>query len=115
MKWWEDISVNYTANMKNTVTIADSLLFESETWDKMQNGIKHSIPISSSVKLLKHFTWTNSINITDRMYARTIEKNWVDDTLFSGTDTIVGYVKVDTISGFRNACDHSEGFIYLYT
>ncbi len=107
MRWWEDISVNYTANMKNTVTIEDSLLFQPETWDKMQNGIKHSIPISSSVKLFKHFTWTNSINMTDRMYFRTIRKDWDGDTLFSGNDTIVGYVRTDTVNGFSNAFDGS--------
>lgn len=107
MKWWEDISVNYTVNFKNTVTIADSLLFEPETWDKVQNGFKHSIPISSSIKLLKYFTWTNSININDRMYFSTIEKSWVDDTLFLNNDTIVGYVKDDTLRGFKNAIDAS--------
>ncbi len=107
IRWWEDISVNYTANFKNTVTIEDTLLFKPETWEKLQNGIKHSIPVSSSIKLFKYFTWTNSININDRMYFRTIEKNWIDDTLFSGNDTIVGYVDVDTISGFRNAFDGS--------
>lgn len=107
MRWWEDISVNYTANFKNTVTIEDSLLFQPETWDKMENGIKHSIPISSSVKLLKYFTWTNSVNVNDRMYFKTVEKNWVDDTLFTENDTIVGYVKKDTIAGFKNAIDGS--------
>ncbi len=107
IRWWEDISVNYTANFKNTVTIEDSLLFKPETWDKLQNGIKHSIPVSSSIKLLKYFTWTNSININDRMYFRTVEKNWIDDTLFSGNDTIVGYLKTDTIDGFKNAFDAS--------
>jgi lipopolysaccharide assembly outer membrane protein LptD (OstA) len=106
-KWWEDISINYTVNMKNTITTADSLLFDPSAWAKMQNGIKHSLPISSSVKLLKYFTWTNSINVTDRMYFRTIEKYWVDDTLISGNDTIVGYTDVDTIPGFRNAIDGS--------
>ena len=104
-RWYEDISVNYTSNFKNTVTIEDSLLFQPETWDKMQNGIKHSIPVSSSVKLLKYFTWTNSVSINDRMYFRTIEKNWSDDTLFINNDTIVGYVKEDTISGFSNSID----------
>jgi len=106
-RWYEEISINYTANLKNTVTIEDSLLFEPETWDQVQNGLKHSIPISSSIKLLKYLTWTNAISITDRMYIRTIEKNWVDDTLFSGNDTIVGYVKKDTIDGFKNAIDGS--------
>ncbi len=106
-RWWQDISISYAADMKNTVTIEDSLLFQPETWNKMQNGIKHSVPISSSIKLLKYFTWTNSINVSDRMYFKTIEKNWVDDTLFTGSDTIVGYVKEDTISGFKNAIDGS--------
>jgi len=107
MRWWEDISISYTTNMKNSVTVADSLLFQPETWDKMLNGIKHSIPVSSSVKLLKYFTWTNSISMTDRMYFRTIRKNWNEDTLISGGDTIVGYVQTDTINGFSNAFDGS--------
>ena len=106
-RWYEDISVNYTSNFKNTVTIEDSLLFQPDTWNKMQNGIKHSVPISSSVKLLKYFTWTNSINLNDRMYFRTIEKNWSDDTLFVDNDTIVGYVIEDTIPGFSNEIDGS--------
>jgi len=106
-RWWEDINMSYTVNMKNSVTVADSLLFSPETWDKMLNGIKHSIPISSSVKLLKYFTWTNSINMNDRMYFRTIRKDWDEDTLFSGNDTIVGYVRTDTIDGFSNAWDAS--------
>ncbi|MEN8224992.1 MAG: putative LPS assembly protein LptD, partial [Bacteroidota bacterium] len=107
MRWYEDVSVNYTTNFKNTVSIEDSLLFQPETWDKMQNGIRHSIPVSSTIKLLKYFTWTNSISVNDRMYFKTIEKNWVDDTLFSGNDTIVGYVDRDTITGFNNAIDGS--------
>lgn len=96
MRWWEDISVTYSSNFKNTVTIEDTLLFQPETWDKMQNGIKHSLPVSSSIKLLKYFTWTNSVSVNDRMYFRTIEKNWVDDTLIT-----------DTINGFKNAIDGS--------
>jgi len=106
-RWWEDINMSYTANMKNTVTIEDSLLFQPETWEQVQNGIKHSIPVSSSIKLLKYFTWTNSVNMTDRMYFRTIRKTWDEDTLFSGNDTIVGYVRTDTINGFSNAFDAS--------
>jgi hypothetical protein len=45
--------------------------------------------------------------MTDRMYFRTIRKTYDQDTLFSGNDTIVGYVRTDTINGFSNAFDAS--------
>ncbi|MBU2650330.1 MAG: hypothetical protein KKA81_05300 [Bacteroidetes bacterium] len=107
LRWYENISMNYTMNAKNTVTTADSLLFKDDVFKDMRNGIKHTIPISSSIKLLKYFTWTNSINITDRMYFRYIDRYWTNDTLFSGNDTTVGYVRTDTINAFRNAFDYN--------
>ncbi|MFO8128877.1 MAG: putative LPS assembly protein LptD [Bacteroidales bacterium] len=105
LKWYENISMNYTMNARNTVTAPDSMIFKPDVFEEMKNGIKHSIPISSSVKVLKHLTWTNSINITDRMYFKSIHKSWSEDTLITNGDTTVGYVKIDTVSAFKNAFD----------
>ena len=71
----------------------------------MQNGIRHSIPISSSVKVMKYFTLTNSVNINERWYFKTIKKEWSNDTLFSGNDTTIGYLKTTEIKGFSRAVD----------
>jgi hypothetical protein len=48
--------------------------------------MKHSIPISTSVKLLKYFTFSSRFNLTERWYLTQIEKSWdgrsiVNDTL----------------------------------
>lgn len=107
LRWYENISVNYNMNAKNTVTTADSILFTQDVFKEMKNGVNHRASISSPIKVLKHFTWTNSVNLTDRMYFQSIEKNWLNDTLISGNDTTVGYVKTDTVPGFRNAIDGS--------
>ena len=104
-RWYENISVDYNMNAKNSFSVPDSLLFTSDVFDQMRNGIQHNIPVSSSVKVLKHLTWTNSINMRDRMYFESIRKNWVD-TVFTPTDTIPGYVKTDTVEGFRNAFNY---------
>jgi len=107
-RFYEDITMSYTLNAKNTITTADSILFEPGTLQKyMQNGAIHKIPISLPLKIMKFFNLSTSISLTDRMYSQSIRQNWSEDTLFIRDDTLVGYVKTDTVQGFRNAFDFS--------
>lgn len=106
-KWYENISMNYTMNAKNTTSIEDSLLFKPGFINEFKNGIKHSIPISSTIKVLKHFNLTNSINVTDRMYFESYRKYWSNDTIINGNDTTIGYVATDTVRNFNNIVDFS--------
>lgn len=106
-KWYENISMNYTMNAKNTTSTPDSMLFKPGFINEFKNGIKHSLPVSSSVKVLKHFNLTNSINITDRMYFESYRKYWSNDTLLNGNDTTIGYIATDTLRNFNNIVDFS--------
>ena len=58
--------------------------------------MRHSIPITSSFKIFKYFTSTQSINITERWYVDQINKNW------NGTEIIT-----DTIYKFTRGGDYS--------
>ncbi len=102
LRWYENISMSYQTNMQNNITGYDSTILSGNILDKMQNGIKHTIPISNSMKLLKYFNWTNTFNYNERWYFRTIEKHWDNDLV---VDSVVGNVKVDTINGFKTARD----------
>ena len=107
-RFYDDLSVSYSMNSKNTVQTADSVLFDKVTLEQnMQTGAIHKIPISLPVKVLKFFTLNTSVNITDRMYSRSISKYWENDTTFVGADTIVPGVRIDTTNGFRNALDYN--------
>jgi len=106
-RFYEDLSISYNLNAKNNLSTLDSLLFTSYSLNNMQNGIIHKIPISLPLKVLKYFNLSTSLNLTDRMYSESIRKYWSTDTLFRNNDTIVGYVKTDTIPGFRNSVDFS--------
>ncbi len=126
-KWYEKISMNYNMNAKNTMSIPDSMFFEPGFLDEFKNGIKHQTSISSPIKVLKHFNLTNNITVTDRMYFRSYRKTWVNDTIIENDntagyyktisppvgyadaayDTIIGYVKTDTINKFHNILDFS--------
>jgi len=105
LRWYDNITMNYNMNTKNTVTSTDSTFFQESTLNDMQNGIKHSFPISSPVKILKYFTMTNSLSLNDRMYFESYRRHWSNDTLFQNNDTIVGYLARDTIPGFNNVFD----------
>ncbi len=107
-RFYEDLSVSYNMNSRNTISTVDSMLFNASTIkNNMQNGMVHKMPISLPVKVLKYFNLSTSFNFTDRMYSQSVRKYWSEDTLFSNKDTLVGYVKTDTVAGFRNSVDFS--------
>ncbi|MCK9203170.1 MAG: LPS-assembly protein LptD [Bacteroidales bacterium] len=106
IRWYEQISMKYNLDMENRYNTADSNFMKGQWLDSLQNGMRHSIPITATVRVLKYFNWSNSINITDRMYMKTIRKEYVD-TVFIGTDTIPGYYQTSPVSGFSNAFDFS--------
>jgi len=91
--WYHKIGVSYSSNIRNDVSIADSLLFTNQSFKSFRNGIKHSIPISTSMKLLKYFTFSPKISFTERWYSNQIQKNWnVQDSLIT-TDTISKFTR----------------------
>jgi len=101
IKWYENISVSYAMTAQNNISTTDSLLFKPGTFNLFKNGIRHSIPVSSSVRVLKYFNLTNSFNYTGRWYSQKIEKLWVNDTIITGQDTTFGHQVNDTIYGFQ--------------
>jgi lipopolysaccharide assembly outer membrane protein LptD (OstA) len=107
LRWYEDISVNYTMNARNQVSTVDSLMFRPETLNDFRNGVKHSIPITSNIKLLKHFNLTNSVNFTERWYSQRVEQKWISDEPDDDGNPVPGFVRHDTLSGFYGVRDFS--------
>ncbi|HEX5001600.1 MAG TPA: putative LPS assembly protein LptD [Bacteroidia bacterium] len=95
-KWFEKIGVSYQANMQNTIQTKDTLLFKSGSADLFRSGISHTLPISTSIKMFKHFTFSPVLTYNERWYLKTIRKDF---------DTGENQVVVDTVNGFRAARD----------
>jgi len=106
-KWHDKIGISYRMDAINKISTYDSLLFTETKMSDFSNGVKHSLPINTSINIFKYLNLSPTFNYTDRWYFQTIEKTWVDDTLFTETDTIIGYVRSDTVPGFRSASDFS--------
>ncbi|MDD4848567.1 MAG: putative LPS assembly protein LptD, partial [Bacteroidales bacterium] len=101
MKWYENINITYTMNAENKISTLDSMLLKEPLYPKMNYGMKHTIPIRSSVKVLKFLNWNNSINYTEYWYGRSFNKQLIADT------DSTKMVKTDTLNHFYSTREFS--------
>mgnify|MGYP001183861323 FL=1 len=95
-RWYEKVGLRYSLNAKNDISIVDSLLFTKNALSKFRNGIKHTIPINTSLKVFNYLTLNPSLNFTERWYFSQVNKNW------DGNDIIT-----DTIRTFTRAHEYN--------
>ena len=67
-------------------------------WARAQNGIRHQIPISTSMNIFKFITFSPSFNYSELWYFKELNYQWIDEA---------AAVKVDTIDGFSRAYQYS--------
>ena len=87
-QWHDKISIKYGMTTKNTISTHEDSLFHYTALTKFRNGMKHNIPISTSIQVFKHFNLTPSLNLTERWYLNQIEKTWNQHDSTVTTDTI---------------------------
>ena len=93
-KWYEKIGLSYSMDMQNTINTKENKLMNSSLTKDWQNGIKHSIPVSTSFKALKYITVSPSVNYNERWYTQQIRKKYNTTTkLVEITDTLYGFTR----------------------
>lgn len=103
IKWYEQISINYTSRLENKIHVHEDSLFNENVFDNLQNGFQHDIPLSASFKILKSITFTPSVKYQGNMFFNYIEKSWIpaEDSLSEGelvSDRINGLKYLHNIS-----------------
>jgi len=97
-KWYEKVGLSLSSNLDNRVQVLEDNLFKESVLDSMQNGMKHSIPISTSFNILRFVNVSPGVNYNEFWYLSTIEKRW---------DETTNNVEVDTIHAFRRGYEYS--------
>ncbi len=102
LRWYENISMQYTLDIANNLAMqydSTTNLFSKSTLNHFRPGIRQSIPIKSTVKILKHITWTNSLNYVETWQFVGINRNW-RDSLDPDSGNHIGVIDYDTSWGF---------------
>lgn len=122
-KWWDKVGMSYTAEIKNSLSITDSLLklqnfgdatYMNDTiYRRMKTGIRQQIPIATSFNVLHWYTLTPAVTMNSITQFKTIRKTW---------DAVNDTVLIDTINGAHASFDFNAsltlstkfyGFYYL--
>lgn len=87
-RWYSDIGFNYNMKFRNSINTYDTAFLLPETWRSWENGMQHSIPFSTSFKILKYFSVSPSINYTGYTFFKKINKTFIEVTDTLGWDYI---------------------------
>ncbi len=98
-KWYEKIGLTYSLDMQNTINTKENKLMSSSLIKDWKNGVRQSIPISTSFKALKFITISPSFNYNERWYTQQIRKSY--------NEQLKQVVVSDTVYGFTRDYDYS--------
>ena len=108
LKWFENINVRYNMSAGNTIKATDSTIFKGDMLAKMNYGMKHEIPLSVPIKILKVFNGELGAKYNEYWYGRTIgHRDYIDTafTIINGKEYFNGYSKIDTTNKFAATRD----------
>ncbi len=108
LKFYEKFGINYTGNIKNTITAKEYEILEKSFPHDWKNGVKHNIPISfPSFNLLKYVNFSPGIGYNEKWYFNKKNYTYHEDGDFDNEPGIPSTVKVDTITGLNRVYDYS--------
>nr|MDQ3047822.1 LPS-assembly protein LptD [Bacteroidota bacterium] len=114
-KWYDKIGISATANARNDINTYDSLLFREETISQMRNGLRFTLPISTSLNVLKYFTLTPTISPSSTIYFQSIRKRYDPNVNAIFTDTLRGAYMANDISASAGLSTRLYGDYYFKT
>ena len=109
----DNFSVAYTMNAMNRVTnnlgrltpsspkdsVADfSLSNFGEFFENGKKGMRHTIPASFSLKLLRYLTMSPSMNYEEKWYGEQLTWGYNEDSVLVKTDTVKGFQRIANYS-----------------
>ena len=74
----KNINLQYTFRGENRINTTDSLFFKKGMFDDARYGMKHTIPLSTNFKVLKHFSVSMNGNFDEIWTGNTIIRNDYD-------------------------------------
>ncbi len=108
LKFYENFGINYTGNLKNSITAKEYDLFDKSFPQDWKNGIKHNIPISfPSFNLMKYVNFSPGIGYNEKWYFDKKNYTYYEDQVFPDPRGNDSHVKVDTINGFNRVYSYS--------
>ena len=87
----QNVNFQYNIRAENRIQTTDSLFFKKEMWDSAENGVQHSIPLTTNFKVFKYLSLSASTSYNE---------TWVFETVNKYFDPLENEVITETDKGF---------------
>ena len=81
-KWYENITLGYSSNLRVRTTTTDTTLFTNETIENIRSGMQHDVTVSMPTKFLQYFSFSPSASYEETWVLNTIENSIVQSEPF---------------------------------
>lgn len=78
---FDKIQMHYVFEARNSITGHEDSIFTGDISERLRNGVRHSLPISTNFNILKYITATPALNLNSYMYTKSLRKDFVTDEL----------------------------------
>jgi len=109
IKFYEKFGINYTGNLKNSISAREDEILSSSFATDWKNGIKHNIPVSfPSFNLFKYVNFSPGISYNEKWYLKKYNYTYVEGADFENNPSgVPSDVYVDTITGLNRVYDYA--------
>jgi len=97
----KSLNFQYSMQADNRFSTYDSLFFTKKMFDEARNGVRHSIPVSTTAKLFKYVTLGLNSSVNETWQFKTIRRKDFNSN--------TGKVGIDTLSGFDRFMTYNLG------
>ncbi|EKY16873.1 hypothetical protein HMPREF9073_01765 [Capnocytophaga sp. oral taxon 326 str. F0382] len=97
----KSLNFQYSMQADNRFATYDSLFFSKKMFDEAKNGVRHSIPVSTTAKLFKYITLGLNSSVNETWQFKTIRRKDFNSN--------TGKVGIDTLSGFDRFMTYNLG------
>ncbi|WP_289012787.1 putative LPS assembly protein LptD [uncultured Capnocytophaga sp.] len=97
----KSLNFQYSMQADNRFSTYDSLFFSKKMFDEAKNGVRHSIPVSTTAKLFKYVTLGLNSSVNETWQFKTIRRKDFNSN--------TGKVGIDTLSGFDRFMTYNLG------
>lgn len=97
----KSLNFQYSMQADNRFATYDSLFFSKKMFDDAKNGVRHSIPMSTTAKLFKYVTLGLNSSLNETWQFKTIRRKDFNSN--------TGKVGIDTLSGFDRFMTYNLG------
>ncbi|HSH20389.1 MAG TPA: putative LPS assembly protein LptD [Draconibacterium sp.] len=108
VKFYEKFGINYTGNIRNTITAKEYDILKKSFPNDWKNGIQHGIPLAfPGFNLAKYINVSPSIGYNEKWYFKKYNYTYDPENLHYDEYGRASNVKKDTISGLSRVYDYN--------